>query len=93
LKYGPQWEDLLDEIDAYLEGHEDILDGSDGEQLPNKAMSLLTSLRYLRPAVQPEAREPVAWIASNGAGKAIHFAKADGWQIDVVQTAPQIDRS
>lgn len=54
MNYGPQWEALLDEIDDFLEDQEDIRDGAEGEQLPNKAMSLLTSMRYLRPAPRTE---------------------------------------
>lgn len=57
MKYGPLWEALLDEIDDFLEDQEDIRDGENGEQLPNKAMSLLTSLRYLRPAVTEDVVE------------------------------------
>ncbi len=32
--------------------------------------------------------KPVAWIADNGAGKTLHFAKADGWTIEAVQSLP-----
>lgn len=39
---------VLDEIDEFLQDQEDVRDGSDGTPLPNRAMSLLTDLRYAR---------------------------------------------
>ena len=44
----PQLLAVLDEIDEFLEDQEDVRDGSDGVQLPNKAMSLRTDLIYAR---------------------------------------------
>jgi hypothetical protein len=40
----PQLAGLLAEIAEFLEGQADVRDGSDGEQLPNRAMQLLADL-------------------------------------------------
>jgi hypothetical protein len=47
---------VLDEIEDYLEQREDIRDGSDGQQLPNEEMSLLSDLRWWR-TVLPKAAD------------------------------------
>lgn len=44
-----QFERVLDEIEDFLENQQDVRDGSDGQMLPNAAMSLLTDLRWWRP--------------------------------------------
>lgn len=40
--------DVLDEIEEYLDRHQDVLDGEDNRPRPNKAMSLLTRLQEAR---------------------------------------------
>ncbi len=35
----------LDECDAYLDNYADILDGSDGQPVPNRAMQLQARIR------------------------------------------------
>lgn len=46
---GPSDRDaVLDEIEEFLEGQQDVRDGPDGEQLPNRAMSLLSALQAAR---------------------------------------------
>jgi hypothetical protein len=70
---------LADVIESYLAPDACY---SDWRPSGQEMRTIIAALR----AQTPEATEPVAWIASNVAGKAIHFAKADGWQIDVVQT-------
>lgn len=44
----PELLGVLDAIEDYLEGHEDIRDGGDGTPLPNDAMHLLFQLREAR---------------------------------------------
>lgn len=41
-------EGVLDEIEDYLERHQDVRDGEDGQPRPNEAMSLLSDLRWWR---------------------------------------------
>ena len=50
----PELKDVLDELDAYLYETMDVRDGSDGKQLPNRAMTLLEQLRHAR-RLPPEA--------------------------------------
>lgn len=38
-------------------------------------------------SVRPEAL-PSAWVATSDNGSVLHFSKADGWQVNVVQTMP-----
>ena len=55
-------DDVLNEIDEFLEDQQDVVDGSYGEQRPNKAMQLLTDLRYARAypeTPRPEGRESI----------------------------------
>lgn len=40
--------DVLNDIEEFLEDQQDVRDGPDGEQLPNKAMSLLSALAQAR---------------------------------------------
>ena len=52
---------VLDEIEEYLGQREDIRDGSDGQQLPNEEMSLLSDLRWWRsvlPKSEPQREKP-----------------------------------
>lgn len=44
-------DDVLDEVEAYLEQREDVRDGSDRRQLPNEEMLLLMRLREARTAI------------------------------------------
>lgn len=44
----PEMRSFLTELEEYLEFHSDVVDGSYGEQKPNRAMSLLTELRQLQ---------------------------------------------
>jgi hypothetical protein len=41
-------DDVLEEIEEFLEDQQDVRDGADGQQLPNKAMSLLMDLQDAR---------------------------------------------
>jgi hypothetical protein len=45
-------EATLDEIEQFLEDHEDVIDGPYGEPQPNRAMSLLRDLRIARAAAK-----------------------------------------
>ena len=42
------WQELLDDIEAYLDDHQDVNDGDDGRPVANRAMSLYTRLTELR---------------------------------------------
>ena len=44
----PALAEVLDEIEEYLDRHQDVLDGEDNRPRPNMAMSLLTRLREAR---------------------------------------------
>jgi hypothetical protein len=43
-----EWEALLDNIEEYLDDHQDVDDGGYGLPRPNRAMTLLTDLVTLR---------------------------------------------
>lgn len=45
-------EDSLNEIEEYLNGRQDVLDGDDGRPKPNRAMQLLTEIERLRAFVR-----------------------------------------
>lgn len=52
-------DDVLNELEEFLEDQQDVVDGSYGEPHPNRAMSLLTWLRQERKAPRPEVAEQV----------------------------------
>jgi hypothetical protein len=41
-------EQLLDDLEEFLDDHQDVNDGADGQPVPNRAMSLYTRLITLR---------------------------------------------
>jgi hypothetical protein len=43
-----EMEEILDEIEEFLEGQMDVVDGSYGEPHPNRAMQLLAALQAAR---------------------------------------------
>ena len=67
---------VLNEIEEFLEGQQDVVDGSYGEPHPNRAMTLLAELQQERKRLHaPEvtAREPKLEVAG-------FFRKTDhGW--------------
>jgi hypothetical protein len=59
-------DDVLEEIEEFLEDQQDVRDGADGQQLPNKAMSLLMDLQDARrnTAKRSEIPQPKEWCKS-----------------------------
>lgn len=45
VKQRDAYRDALIEAEFALEGHEDVIDGPEGQQLPNAAMKALTAIR------------------------------------------------
>lgn len=57
---------VLDELEEFLEGQQDVVDGSYGEQRPNRAMSLLADLQRARRARPADALHCI-------------FCEGEGW--------------
>lgn len=66
--------DALDEVEAFLEDQQDVLDGDDGAPRPNRAMSLLLYVQEARASTPSETRHSV--LQDVAAAYLVHDAAA-----------------
>lgn len=58
-----------------------------GVEHPDALVAIVNLSQGLKPPVtsRPEARQHEAWIVTSDTGKVLHFSRADGWELEIVQ--------
>lgn len=62
-KLKAELDDLFERLDQFLDDQADVADGDYGEAVPNRAMSLMTEVSYLRRQLEREPDDPEGYYA------------------------------